>query len=547
MPPDINALIQKYFVQPDDAVPPSEPVPATFANCLVTPLIDGAAYFAELSAQLAALGNGTPAENGRQFIYIAGWWLHLMGGDVIPAPGASGDAIGPTLDLGKPFSLDGPGRPTRLIDVLKAKAQAGVDVRVLGWISWAVMGSNMGLRYGASIQSINGGTLATIAELRKEPKLAKKACLNTIGHTAGAPHTKMVIVGSDTSNVGFTGGIDLVGDRHTPKTGSHTIDLFWHDVQAKVEGPAVQALYDLFRAMWNELIARPPKTFRFGSDTLLNYTPGTLIVPDTPLMISGGGKHRVQSLRTIPRFNYVLFNNLPENPPISFAPNGLFEARAAWRKAILAAEKYIYIEDQSYWSTEIMDWINESIRNHNDLKVIFVRGSKTDPTDPILPPFTTIAMVNHLVKGLTQAQKDRIGIFDRSLVFVHSKTTLIDDHWTIIGSTNFTRRSLYSDIEHSLAVLDEDDMMVQQYRTQLWGEHFGLSSAADRAKLNDIDKALNVWKPAWGTAGSGITLPATLVLMPLPTTAPTLSSEEQEKYDRYYDLDSREDWGGCLP
>src|SRR5262249_28307481 len=280
--------------------------------------------------------------------------------------------------------------------------------------------------------------------------LANKACLNTISHTAGGAHTKMVILGSDTSSVGFTGGIDLVGDRHSPKTGPHTSDLFWHDVQAKVEGPAVQALYDLFRAMWNELIARPPKKFRVGSDILLNYTPGTLVVPDIPTVVTAGGKHHVQSLRTIPQFNYIFYNNLPENPPISFAPKGLFEARMAWRKAILAAEKYIYIEDQSFWSAEIMDWINEAIRTHSDLKVIFVRGSRTDPNDPVLPDYSKIAIVNHLINGLDAAQKDRIGIFDRSFVFVHAKTTLIDDHWTVIGSANFLRRSLYSDIEHSL-------------------------------------------------------------------------------------------------
>ncbi|MFC6937866.1 hypothetical protein ACFQHO_51410 [Actinomadura yumaensis] len=87
---DIDALRKKYFVQPDDTEPPSEPLPATFSGCLVTPLIDGAAYFNDLAAAITPLGTGTPSENSAQFIYITGWWVGFLGHPPLPE-GRRGD------------------------------------------------------------------------------------------------------------------------------------------------------------------------------------------------------------------------------------------------------------------------------------------------------------------------------------------------------------------------------------------------------------------------------------------------------------------------
>lgn len=544
---DIDALMKKYFVQPEDTVPPSEPLPATFGGCKVTPLIDGTTYFAELATQIAALGQGTPAENGSQFLYIADWWLHLMGGKVNPAPGSTGASTGPSLGLENPFSLDGPGAPNHLIDVLKAKAAAGVDVRVLGWISFSVMADyfvlTTSIQNGAgSIRDVNVGTMASIHELRKEPALADKACLNIIAHSAGASHTKMLLIGNGSSAIGYTGGIDLVGDRHGSQP--HPPGQ-WHDVQAKVEGPAVQGLYDFYRSMWNEVRARDVKSYRYADDKVVSHTPTTPAVPARTLPTTPVGKHHVQSLRTVPRFNYTTFNILPENDKISFAPDGLSEVRSAWFKAVLAAERYVYIEDQGFWSTEVMIWLNHVIKIRDDLKVILVRGT-TDPNDPAFPPYAKVALFKGLLHDLNDQQRGRVHTFSRN-VFVHTKSTIVDDHWAIIGSANAFRRSLYTDLEHAVGLLDEDDVLVQQYRVQLWSDAFGLLLPSDQQKIADIDKALNVWDGNWGTSGSGVTLPPTVTPVPLPTAETVLSSKDQDKYDRYVDVDSRDAWGGCLP
>ncbi|MDX2970554.1 phospholipase D-like domain-containing protein [Kribbella solani] len=539
---DIDALIKKYFVQPEDVVLPSQPMPLTSAGNKITPLIDGTTYFNDLKAQLDLLGRGTPEENKKQFIYLTGWWLHLVGGKVDPAPGGSGVTV-PAVELDKPFSLDGPAAAALMTDLLKAKARAGVDVRVLGWASFAIMANNFNQARAVqggliSVRSTNIGTLAAIKDLRTEPTLADKVWVNILTHSAGAAHTKLVIVGSDSGAIGYTGGMDFAGDRHG--LAPHPTRQ-WHDVQARVEGPAVQALHDYFRDMWNEIRVRKIRPFSLGTANLPSHTLSTPELAARSLPTTAPGKHRVQSLRTLPQFHYTTFNQFPENDRISWAPDGLFEIRCAWLKAIKAAERFIYVEDQAFWSIELMSALRDTIQRKPALTVVLVAGV-ADPTDPKYPPYGLAALSQGLLKGMTSGQRTQVRMFSRDVV-VHTKSTIVDDQWAIIGSANFTRRSLYTDIEHSVAFLDDEDLLVRQYRVKLWADAFRLGSA-DEGKIADIEKALNVWNPGWGVPGSGVLLPPSITTVEFPTPT-TLADEEQEKYDRYYDVDSTKPWGGC--
>jgi len=551
--PNINELKDRYFVQSIDSNPPSEPVPATFEGNKVTPLVDGEEYFKELKEVISTVGTGaSPAENEGQFIYISGWWIHLLGGSVIPAPDNS-SFVGPTLGLPShfnPFSLDSSDGTDLLMDLLKDKANVGVDVRILGWVSWSIMGSAIAQERVIHIHDINVQTISSMLSLRQEESLATKCCFNILGHTAGAVHTKMVIVGNEDSAIGFTGGFDLVSDRHGNYL--HTPDPLggtpWHDIQVKVEGPAVQAIYDFYKDMWNEIKQRDPFEYRIGTEIVPSFVSGTPDLPSRNFLTNSLGTSFIQSLRTLPQFKYVWYNILPEEDPISFAPQGIFEIKLAWQKAIKSAETYIYIEDQSFWSIEVMSWINDAIRNHPNLKVIFMRGVP-DQNDPVLPPFNEVALNNGLFPNLTERQIKQIKFFLRGIM-IHSKITLIDDYWVLIGSANCARRSLYTDIEHSISILDEN--IVKDFRIHLWGEHFGLHPDL-RSSLSSLDHSLHLWNPDWGsplpdTEIIGLELPSFIGEKPIPYPPPppiVLKDEVQEKYDRYLDPDSQEEWGGC--
>ncbi len=640
--PDFNTLLNTYFVQAADANLPSEPVPQTFASSRVTPLVDASNYNAELESALALVGTGvTPADNDGHFILIANWWLGLSGGQYVPSS-VTPSGFGPAVVDSDPYCLDGPGGTKILRDILIQKAQVGVDVRVLGWISFVLMGSATArIVAPKSYTAINAFTMQGIKDLRASA-VGSGAMLNIIAHSAGAVHSKLVVIGNKTQAIGFTGGIDFENGRWAHPM--HPDDETWHDVVAKVEGAGVQSLFDWFKSLWDENFIRPVKTFKFEGTDMPHCPVGAKPLPlrVLPTAIPGepSPKHHIQCLRTVPKFNYAWYNCLPENPPISFGPDGIFEVRTAVRKALRAASSYIYIEDQAFWSQETMDWANDAIKAQPGVKVILLTNGAPDPNDPAFPPgYFSLPMNRHLLKDLTPAQiANQVRLFrrfgdsktlanlnisavtpdgaDRSrvttttnlgaddaiaenqlangqwmiqqganafqivanpavkgntpLLFtvqnlpggvapapglaplsfkrgitIHAKTVLVDDNWAMIGSANTMRRSLYTDLEHSVGFMDEGGTVVRDYRAQLWADHFRHPTPAD---FNDLAASLHAWEPTWGVAGAAPTRPVLLDPIPLPFTPDaTLGPFEALKYNNFEDADSRESWGGVCP
>jgi len=56
-------------------------------------------------------------------------------------------------------------------------------------------------------------------------------------------------------------------------------------------------------------------------------------------------------------------------------------------------------------------------------------------------------------------------------IYVHSKVMICDDVLSVVGSTNFGQRSMTSDAELSVAILDKNDEFTTNLRDELWGEH----------------------------------------------------------------------------
>jgi phosphatidylserine/phosphatidylglycerophosphate/cardiolipin synthase-like enzyme len=497
-------------------------------NCSVTPWVQdrgalaaGATYFSRLKGLIDSLsGDG-------QFIYISGWWL------------GSSHSSRLVFDGG-----------TSLIDLLKAKSRAGVDVRVMGWVMAPEVIRHAAVQsMGAAYLNVNAETMGFINALRAEASLANKAVLNILSHPAGAVHTKMVIVGSNTGAVGFTGGVDLEQTRQTP---------IWHDVQAEVQGPVVQSLFDLFRAMWNEVRGRATAagltaTGRAtGAVTCDSHSSGMPDLPSRTLSSPTSARMHVQSARTCPQFNFstsvaasLAGAGLPSNQPLSFAPSGLFEIKQVWQKGISGAETYIYIEDQAFTSLELFDWINTQLKAKPSLKVILIAAGD-DPTAPNPSEFTKVnvdAVNNHLLNGLSSSDiSNRVAycMHTQRGKFIHTKSTLVDDQWALIGSANAMRRSLYTDIEHSVAFMDEAGQAVADYRRELWGT---LLNATFPAPADAVAAFFSV--PFRGS-GTPTTSAAVVERLRLPFPNQTLSADERTMVDEIFDTDSRQAWGSGL-
>ena len=302
-----------------------------YSGCDVIPHIGGPDYFRALKSAIDRADV--------TYIYIAGWWLDTNC-DVVPG--------------------------TKLVNLLKARSAAGVDVRILGWVMPPDVLNNPVVASGrvplADMLRVNENTMRFVAAARAEPKLADKAMLNVLSHPAGAVHTKLALVGGPSGDVGFTGGIDPQQGRNTPG---------WHDVEAEVRGPAVQPMYDWFQAMWNENQGRSPVTVQANGFSLATRTAGAPSLAARTIAAGSPGTKHVQSGRTVPRMNFSTLGgigaslagvSLPQNQPISWAPTGLAEIRQLWQKGISGAQRYIYIEDQAFTSTEIFDWLNSALK-----------------------------------------------------------------------------------------------------------------------------------------------------------------------------------------
>jgi hypothetical protein len=125
------------------------------------------------------------------------------------------------------------------------------------------------------------------------------------------------------------------------------------------------------------------------------------------------GKHHVQSMRTVAVYRYKKVSIFPENRAPAAAPNGLFEIRAAWERAITAASDYIYMEDQSYWSAEVLSWVNTAVQANPDLRVILMASGGADPNDPVMPDqeILTLSIDQSLLAGLSATQRDQGRMF----------------------------------------------------------------------------------------------------------------------------------------
>lgn len=528
--PEIDELIFRYFANATDVTIDGEQVPHTSGGNHVEYLVDGHAFFGALRQEIDDLRSG----GANCYFYVANWWFGLVQGPevVTTDPGGIPSAWTENADLSdlSPFQLDDGSGGTfpPLIDQLEGMSSDRVDVRALVWVSPLMVEHHEAAILNLNYWSINVHTLLSAHASRARRGMSDKVVLNTLAHSLGSMHLKMVVCGDDSGMRAYVSGLDFVSNRVAGPT--HPDSEFWHDAGVKVEGPAANGMYNFYRQLWNEQIERSTKTFRVSGHEIQTHTEDTPPVParTAPALTAPGTQH-IQVLRTAPQMNFALgetelvpigcFKRLVtgfRQDELSFAENGIFEFRLALRKAISSAERYIYIEDQSFSGLEIMRWINDRLRDSplTALKVILVYGS--DPDDPP-NQFLDHAIREHLLPGIAFPYS-QIAFYRYNGVVVHSKVTIIDDHWVAIGTANCKRRSLYTDGELSIGVLDEThpSSFAQRLRKDLWGEHCGEQPGADADPLLDLDAALGIWRATWGSPPDGFRLKSELEDMSLP-------------------------------
>jgi phosphatidylserine/phosphatidylglycerophosphate/cardiolipin synthase-like enzyme len=540
----IDDLVAAFFVNVGDVVAAASEAdgaeraitaatrPQTDPGGRTTHLIDGQNYFGALRTEIANLLAG----GSDRFFYTTSWHFGLSHlpelvqiGEGSFTSAWQANARDGLSEL-PAFQLDDSSGGTfhAFSDDLVQLVAAGVDVRILAWATPFLVNFEQASREARQHWATNIHSLRSATDLRQRAGMDDRVVLNTIGHTLGAMHLKMVVCGDSTGFRGYTSGMDFAANRisktvHEPGW----MQNFWHDVAIRVEGTAAAGLYGTFQQQWNEQVKRSPKTFKaFGSEIKTHVDDTPLIDGRDPVPITGGTQH-TQVLRTVPTMNFAFFktDRAPlscyerlisgfKQQKLSYAPDGIYEFRAAQRKAVGAAQRYIYIEDQAFENLELASWINLRLKAVPALKMILLyMGDPVDGPSMMLPD-----LMDRLVDGVT-TPAERI-VFGVAPYTIHTKMTIIDDLWVSIGSSNCMRRSFYMDGEISVSVLDDvapgTPAFAARVRKDVWGEHCGVSPGPNCDPLLALDDALGIWRTGWGTPPDPFKLRADIARKKVP-------------------------------
>lgn len=440
-----------------------DPASATSGN-LVTPLIDGISMMTEFQNQFNQLTSG-------DFLFLAAWQIQ---GTMI-LPGATKELVNDLID----------------------KINLGIDIR---------------------ISLFRGMPIGT----HRAKHLEMKALIEQAGgqiiidmnhpHPLGSHHGKYAIFGRQEAGgyilTAFCGGIDLGSSRQDDSDhkriqgGTEQEFLGWHDIHAKIEGPAAETILSDFVRRWND---HPDAATTYKSATTrIDTSLYALQLPLLPI-----APHRVEVLYNYHCSNFPRTTEGPHGPVevedviyYSFVnSSGIHTILGAYLKAIAAAKHYIYIENLFFYeeqiSTALRDKLNEVGSN---IHIIFVGNFGQGGDAYALRQYmSTIQESENAVDRLhVCALRHTDG--NNEDIFVHSKLMIVDDLYFTVGSANLTPRSVSYDTEINIGVLGEDlihyevnseiytvSQSVRDFRVTLWREHLQLVAPPDTTDEPDPD------------------------------------------------------------
>ncbi len=457
-----------WFVDPGDSTDGNR----------VAYLIDGVQAFAEIDVYLSGLKKG-------DFCYFAAWRLT------------------PGFKLGENASES-------ILDKFVSAADAEADVRILTFQNW-------------------GDAWDEHKELKEQLELQPlhpvQLLMDRKHQSFGSQHQKFCVFGNyraatDTYDLtAFCGGIDpavmrLDDENHRgPSVGSH---MGWHDVHAKVEGPAAQQLLETFTERWNDhehpLAASKYNTVTTSIDRV-----------NVQLPVLPGNTHQVEVLHT-----YSCGGEQNSGWGYIFAGDGIRSIRDAYLKAIDQAQHYIYIENQYFSDMEdVVSALLDKLGN-SQVKVFVVTpylmgfGYDNLRLDAWMrfkrsQNFSNFYLcdLRHPGAGYRSVNVTYRDSNYKKPIYVHAKIMIVDDVYALIGSANMNVRSMENDSELAVAVLDSETEVdgglgvpvckfARDFRIALWQEHLYGNRSSGGSIPRDITESLPVFIDSINDPASGI-------------------------------------------
>ena len=288
-------------------------------------------------------------------------------------------------------------------------------------------------------------------------------------HPTGTSHHQKFIVVDDA--VAFVSGYDLTRARwdtsaHAlgdPRRVDHRGQAYppFHDVGMAVSGDCARALGELARERWRRATGRQPR--RAAQATNDDAWPSSVTPDITHIDVA-----------------------IARTEPVFEGRGAVNEIRNLYLDAIASARRVLFAENQYFTSLTIANALGRRLR-------------EPDPPDiAVLSPYIQCGWLENSTMGVLRARNhcalreaDRHGRYRLyspvlpwlnhavTCLNVHSKVTIVDDDFAMIGSANLADRSLGIDTECNLAIEACGDPHIRQaiagLRERLLAEHLDCS------------------------------------------------------------------------
>jgi phosphatidylserine/phosphatidylglycerophosphate/cardiolipin synthase-like enzyme len=274
-------------------------------------------------------------------------------------------------------------------------------------------------------------------------------------------HEKTIVIDD---RIAFVGGIDLTnfnGDRWDTPDHAPRGAVGWHDVAARIVGPAVQDVAENFAMRWQA--------------TTGERLPAVATPP-------AAGDIELQIVRTVPDGTYPRL------------PRGDFRILESYLRGLRGAQRFIYLENQFLWSPEILAVLREKLLRPPtpDFRLLLVLPAKPDSgADDTRGQLGTLVQADGDGARLLACTLYAIDGEKDWQVYLHAKVGIVDDAWMTIGSANLNEHSLFNDTEMNLVT--RDARLARQTRLRLWAEH--LQRPFDEVGGDPATVIDRLWKP----------------------------------------------------
>jgi phospholipase D1/2 len=316
----------------------------------------------------------------------------------------------------------------------------------------------------------------------------------------GCHHQKLVVIDGRTA---FLGGLDLWDTRRHERDDPARIDMHgkpykpFHDIQVALEGPVIAPLERLFLEGWRLATGLELRAVHLDPEA----APPSVAPRSNgaPCQLSQHGVGISGARVAISRTDWT--------------PAGTVcgEIQALFERAILAAERLIYIETQYFTSKALAEALYYRLaapeRSKLQLVIVMPDGADSPKEDFVLGNrqrsirrfIADVArQFGHEFRLLMSSEANDENLCPAT--FIHSKLMIVDDEFLTIGSANFTNRSMRIDRELNVAwhtQLESEPMAarlgadIRGLRASLLAEHAGLEREEDFLEIDGLIERLD--------------------------------------------------------